>query len=142
MPIFPLSKRKKSPFTTINNSYLGFAVGKLKVLPNRDLRRLSSGKNASSLIVQSSKPCLLPLAFCLLPFAFCLLPFASCLLPLAFCLLPFASCLLPFAFCLLPFAFCLLPFAFCLLPLAFCLLPLASCLTKPTNGLFQEALSI
>ena len=69
--------------------YLVPPVGKLKVLPNKDLRRLSSGKNASSLIVQSSK-----------------------------------SCLLPFAFCMQ----------------ASCLLPLASCLTKPTNGLFQEAL--
>ena len=44
------------------------------------------------------------------------------------------------ASCLLPFAFCLLPFAFCLLPFASCLLPFASCLTKPTNGLFQQAL--
>ena len=50
-------------------------------------------KNASSLIVQSSRTLhqnlpLLPInqPSCLLPLAFCLLPFASCLLPLAFCL--------------------------------------------------------
>ncbi|AFZ52061.1 hypothetical protein Dacsa_3579 [Dactylococcopsis salina PCC 8305] len=64
--------------------YLVPPVGKLKVLPNKDLRRLSSGKNASSLIVQSSKSCLLPLAFCLLPFASCLLPLALLNQPMDF----------------------------------------------------------
>ena len=85
-------------FISFHPTYVFVTVGKLKVLLNKDLRRLSSAKNASSLIVQSSRT--------------------------------------------LPFAFCLLPLAFCLLPFAFCLLPFASCLTKPTNGLFQEALTI
>ena len=63
-------------------------------------------KNASSLIVQSSRT--LPLASCLLPLASCLLLIGVgfrklhptyLLLPLAFasCLLPLASCLLPYS---------------------------------------------
>ena len=75
---------------------LGLESRKLKVLPNKDLRRFSSDKNASSLIVQSSRTLhasllhasLLPLAFCLLPFAFCLLPFALLNQPMDFSATP------------------------------------------------------